>query len=157
MNEERPIIGLVSATSTEPTTSDSFNFWLAPGVIVNPFDIVEAEQIAHDGTSQTYGIVTSLEHGTDAPTHLANDISNDFGQVGSEPNTVRQGTTVAKVAVLSNDKNIYMPVGCDRPVRFAEETGIHVALGIDKIPQRYRVPAGLIRMSNGTQVVVYLD
>ena len=37
MNEERPIIGLVSATSVEPTTSDSFNFWLAPGVIVNRF------------------------------------------------------------------------------------------------------------------------
>jgi len=56
MNEERPIIGLVSATSVEPTTSDSFNFWLAPGVIVNPFDIVEAEQIAHDGTSRTFAL-----------------------------------------------------------------------------------------------------
>jgi hypothetical protein len=157
MNEERPIIGLVSATSTEPTSSDSFTFWLTPGVIVNPFDIVEAEQIAHDGTSRTFGIVTTLEHTTDAPTHLSNFISNDFGQVGSEPNTVRQGTTVAKVAVLSNDKDIYMPVACDRPVRFADEKGIHVALGIDRIDERDRVPAGLIRLSNGTQAVVYLD
>jgi hypothetical protein len=157
MNEERPIIGLVSATSTEPTSSDNFAFWLVPEVIVNPFDIVEAEQIAYDGTSRTFGIVTTLEHTTDAPTHLANYISNDFGQVGSEPNTVRQGTTVAKVAVLSNDKDIYMPVACDRPVQFADEEGIHVALGVDKIPERYRVPAGLIRMSNGTQAVVYLD
>lgn len=157
MNEERPIIGLVSATSTEPTSSDSFTFWLTPGVIVNPFDIVEAEQIAHDGTSRTFGVVTTLEHTTDAPTHLSNFISNDFGQVGSEPNTVRQGTTVAKVAVLSNDKDIYMPVACDRPVRFADEKGIHVALGIDRIDERDRVPAGLIRLSNGTQAVVYLD
>ncbi len=157
MNEKRPIIGLVSATSTEPTTSDSFSFWLAPDVIVNPFDIVEAEQVAHDGASRTFGIVTTLEHTTDAPTHLANFISNDFGQVGGEPNTVRQGTTVAKVAVLSNDKDIYMPVACDRPVRFADEAGIHVALGVDKIEERYRVPAGLIQMSNGTKAVVYLD
>ena len=157
MNEERPIIGLVSATSTEPTSSDSFTFWLTPGVIVNPFDIVEAEQIAHDGTSRTFGVVTTLEHTTDAPTHLSNFISNDFGQVGSEPNTVRQGTTVAKVAVLSNDKDIYMPVACDRPVRFADEEGIHKALGVDKIEKPYRVPAGLIRLSNGTQAVVYLD
>lgn len=157
MDEERPIIGLVSATSNEPTTSDTFNFWLSPGVIVNPFDIVEAEQVAHDGTSRTFGIVTMLEHTTDAPTHLSNFISSDFGQVGSEPNTVRQGTTIAKVAVLSNDKDIYMPVQCDRPVRFADERGIHVALGVDKIPERYRVPAGLIQMSNGTQAVVYLD
>ena len=157
MSAERPVIGLSSATANQPTTSDSFCFWLAPGVIVNPFDIVEAEQVAPDGTSRTFGIVTTLEHTTDAPTHLANYISNDFGQVGSEPNTVRQGTTVAKVAVLSNDKDIYMPVTCDRPVRFADEEGIHVALGIDEIPERYRVPAGLIRMSNGTQAVVYLD
>jgi len=133
MNEDRPIIGLVSATSAEPTSSDNFVFWLTPGTIVNPFDIVEAEQIAHDGTSRTFGIVTTLEHTTDAPTHLANFISNDFGQVGSEPNTVRQGTTVANVSVLSNDKDIYMPVSCDRPVRFADEAGIHVALGVDKI------------------------
>ncbi|MDW8026992.1 MAG: ATP-binding protein [Armatimonadota bacterium] len=157
MNEERPIIGLVSATSNEPTTSDSFAFWLSPGVIVNPFDIVEAQQVAHDGTSRTFGIVTTLEHTTDAPTHLSNFISSDFGQVDTEPNTVRQGTTIAKVAVLSNDKDIYMPVQCDQPVRFANQQGIHVALGVDKIPERYRVPAGLIRMSNGTQAVVYLD
>jgi len=155
--EERAIIGLVSATSNEPTSSDSFTFWLAPGVIVNPFDIVEAEQIAYDGMSRTFGIVTTLEHTTDAPTHLANYISNDFGQVGGEPNTVRQGTTIAKVAVLSNDKDIYMPLACDRSVRFADEEGIQVALGVDKIDKRYRVPAGLIRLSNGTQAVVYLD
>jgi len=155
--EERPIIGLVSATANEPTSSDNFSFWLRPGEIVNPFDIVEAEQVAHDGVSRTFGIVTMLEHSTDAPNHLANFISNDFGQATSEPNTVRQGTTVARVAVLSNNKDIYMPVPCDRPVRFADEGGIHVALGIDRIPERYRVPAGLIRMSNGTQAVVYLD
>lgn len=158
MNEERPVIGLVSATANEPTTSDAFRFWLQPGQIVNPFDIVEAEQVAPDeGQSRTFGIVTTLEHTTDSPTHLSNFIANDFGQVATEPNTVRQGTTVAKVAVLSNDRDIYMPVFCDRPVCFAEEEGIHVALGVDKIPSHFRVPAGLIRMSNGTQAIVYLD
>jgi hypothetical protein len=158
MMDERPIIGLSSATANQPNTSDDFSFWLAPGVIVNPFDIVEAEQVApNGGTSRTYGIVTTLEHTTDAPTHLTNFISNDFGQVSSEPNTIRQGTTVARVAVLSNDQDIYMPVLNDRPVRFADEIGIHTALGIDQIPERYRVPAGLIEMSNGTRAVVYLD
>ncbi|WP_279231148.1 hypothetical protein [Thermus altitudinis] len=101
--------------------------------------------------------MTTLEHSTDAPSHLSNFISNDFGQVSTEPNTVRQGTTVARVAVLSNDRDIYMPVMNDRPVRFADEAGIHAALGIDQVPERYQVPAGLIRMSNGTQAVVYLD
>ena len=157
MSAEHPVIGLSSATANQPTTSDSFCFWLAPGVIVNPFDIVEAEQVAPDGTSRTFGIVTTLEHSTDAPTHLSNFISNDFGQVSVEPNTVRQGTTVAHAAVLSNDRDIYMPVMNDRQVRFADETGIHTALGVDQVPERYRVPAGLIEMSNGTRAVVYLD
>ena len=155
---ERPVIGLSSATTNQPNSSDEFHFWLAPEVIVNPFDIVEAEQVAPGGEkSRTFGIVTTLEHTTDAPSHLSNYISNDFGQVSTEPNTLRQGTTIARVAVLSNDQDIYMPVMNDRPVRFADENGIHVALGIDQVPERYRVPAGLIRMSNGTQAVVYLD
>lgn len=157
MSEERPVIGLSSATANQPNSSDAFSFWLAPDVIVNPFDIVEAEQVAPEGTSRTFGIVNTLEHSTDAPTHLSNFISNDFGQVAGEPNTARQGTTVAQVAVLSNDQDIYMPVMNDRPVRFADEAGIHTALGIDQVPQRYRVPAGLIEMSNGTRAVVYLD
>ncbi len=157
MPEERPVIGLSSATANQPNSSDAFSFWLAPGVIVNPFDIVEAEQVAPQEASRTFGIVTTLDHSTDAPTHLSNFISNDFGQVAGEPNTARQGTTVAHVAVLSNDRDIYMPVMNDRPVRFADEAGIHTALGIDQIPERYRIPAGLIEMSNGTRAVVYLD
>ncbi len=157
MSAQRRVIGLSSATANQPNTSDTFSFWLAPEVIVNPFDIVEAEQVAPDGTSRTFGIVTILEHSTDAPTHLSNFISNDFGQVESEPNTARQGTTVAHAAVLSNDQDIYMPVMNDRAVRFADEVGIHTALGIDQVPERYRVPAGLIEMSNRTRAVVYLD
>jgi DNA helicase HerA-like ATPase len=152
------IIGLSSATSSNPNTSDDFSFWLAPGVIVNPFDIVEAEQVAPQGTSRTFGIVTALTHSTDAPTHLSNFISNDFGQsVETSPNTPRQGTTVAHAAVLSNDRDIYMPVMNDRPVRFADAQGVHRALGLNRIPERYQVPAGLIRMSNGTEVPIYLD
>lgn len=154
---ERPVIGLSSATANQPNTSDAFSFWLAPDIIANPFDIVEAAQVADCGTSSTYGIVTTLEHTTDAPSHLSNFISNDFGQVGGEPNTVRQGTTVAHVSVLSNDCDVYMPVANDFPVRFADENGIHKALGIDQIPERYRVPAGLIEMSNNARAVVYLD
>jgi len=154
----RPVIGLSSATANQPNTSDQFCFWLAPDLIVNPFDIVEAAQVALEGgQSRTFGIVTTLQHTTDAPTHLSNFISNDFGQVNAEANTVRQGTTIAQVNVLSNDQDIYMPVMCDSPVRFADEPGIHKALGIDQVPERFRVPAGLVEMSNGTRAVIYLD
>lgn len=154
------IIGRVSATANQPTSSEQFYFWLEPSVIVNPFDIVETDQVSAQSpqsASKTYGIVITLDHMTDAASHLSNFIANDFGEVTASANTPRQGTTVARVAVLSNSEDIYMPAPNDSPVRFADEAGIHRALGIDLIPNEYRVPAGLIQMSNGEQAVVYID
>jgi DNA helicase HerA-like ATPase len=158
MNEKKiKEIGKTSATDREPNTSDKFTFWLAPGVIVNPFDIVEVEQVSHEGVSRTFGLVTTLEHRTDALTHLSNFISSNFGELTEEPNTPRQGTTIAHVNVLSNDKDIYMPVKSDKIVKFADEEGIHLALGIDTMEPENRIPAGLIKMSNGTTAIAYID
>jgi hypothetical protein len=151
---ERLPIGRASATDRDPNTSDEFSFWLAPQIIVNPFDIVEADQYED---SHTYGLVLGLEHRTDAPSHLSNFISNDFGELAEEPNTMRQGTTVARAGVLSNDEDIYMPVPNEELVRFADEAGIHRALGIDEMREDRRTPAGLIEMSNGTRAVAYID
>ncbi len=152
-------VGRTSATDRDPTTSDKFGFWLTPDVIVNPFDIVEVDQVAQPGEegSKTYGLVTMLEHHTDAPTHLANYISANFGDLNEEPNTVRQGTTLARVNVLSNDKDIYMPVPSEQLVAFASAEGIERALGIDQMKAENRIPAGLIKMSNGASTVAYLD
>jgi hypothetical protein len=157
MNQTRQEVGKTSATDRDPNTSDKFSFWLAPKVIVNPFDIVEVEQVSHEGESKTFGLVTTLEHRTDSPTHLANFISSNFGEVEDVPNTSRQGTTVAHVNVLSNDKDIYMPVYSEKVVRFADEQGIQIALGIDTMEERDRIPAGLIKMSNGACAIAYID
>ena len=159
MNETKPTqeIGKTSATDRDPNTSDKFTFWLAPGVIVNPFDIVEVDQVNHEGESKTFGLVTILDHRTDSPTHLSNFISSNFGELTEDPNTPRQGITVAHVNVLSNDKDIYMPVASDKIVRFADEEGIQVALGIDAMEPQNRIPAGLIKMSNGVAAVAYID
>src|ERR1044071_8965463 len=102
-------IGRTSATEREAITSDKFAFWLPDEVIVNPFDIVSVEQVSQPDRppSRTFGLVTTLEHRTDAPNHLANYISNNFGQLDEEPNTNRQGTTVALANVLSNNQDIY--------------------------------------------------
>ncbi|MEW6102364.1 MAG: ATP-binding protein [bacterium] len=150
-------IGKTSATEKEPNTSDKFIFWLAPKVIVNPFDIVEVEQTSHEGKSKTFGLVTILEHKTDSPAHLANFISSNFGELTEDPNTPRQGTNVAYANVLSNDKDIYMPVSSEKIVRFADEEGIQVALGIDTMKPKDRIPAGLIKMSNGASAIAYVD
>jgi DNA helicase HerA-like ATPase len=153
-NQTEPV-GRASATENDPNTAEKFSFWLRPGILVNPFDIVDAEHF--DGT-RTYGLVTGLEHRTDASSHLANFFSNDFGlSTEDEPNSIRQGTTIAKAAVLSNDDQIYMPVQNESRVRFADSGGVHVALGITEMPEDRRIPAGLIEMSNGTKAVAYLD
>jgi len=166
--EPRPIIGKASATEHDPNSSEEFSFWLAPEQIVNPFDIVEAEQLV--GT-RTFGLVTNVKQLTDAPSHLSNYISSDFGSTEVQPQTPRQGANVAEVNVLANHDpaqtypmGIYMPVQCEAPIRFADEAGVHIALGIDKMfeyekehKEKVTIPAGLIRMSNGTPVRVYLD
>ncbi len=99
-DKKRKIIGRTSATERDPNTADKFNFWIAGGEIVNPFDIVEAE---HSNNSRTFGLVTGLEHRTDAASHLSNYVSNNFGSVEEEPNTPRVGATMAKVNVMMND------------------------------------------------------
>ncbi|MCK4403538.1 MAG: ATP-binding protein [candidate division Zixibacteria bacterium] len=159
------IIGRTSATDRDPNTADKFNFWITGGEIVNPFDIVEAE---HFTDSKTYGLVAGLEHRTDAASHLANYVSNNFGSVDEEPNTPRVGASLAKVNVMMNDgggrnedgtqkDGIYMPVENEKNVRFADEGGIHIALGIETMEEENRIPAGLIKMSNEVEAVVYLD
>jgi hypothetical protein len=158
----RQAIGRTSATEREAITSDKFAFWLPDDVIVNPFDIVAVDQVNQPGElqSQTYGLVTMLEHRTDAPNHLANFISSNFGSLEEEPNTNRQGTTVALAQVLSNNRDIYMPVPSERTVYFADAQGIQQALGIENlVTERIRdaIPAGLIKMSNGAETVAYLD
>ena len=159
--QRRGIIGKASATERDPNSSEKFSFWLAPEQIVNPFDIVEAEQM---GGTRTFGLVTNVKQITDASSHLSNFISSDFGSTEATPQTPRQGANVAEVNVLANydpsqkyPMGIYMPVQSESPVRFADEEGIHVALGIDKMPEKNRIPAGLIRMSNGNRARVYLD
>jgi DNA helicase HerA-like ATPase len=161
--QQSEVIGKASATERDPNSSERFSFWLAADRIVNPFDIVEADQM---GGTRTFGLVTNVEQITDAPSHLSNYISSDFGSTGAMPQTPRQGANVAEVNVLANydpsepkryPMGIYMPVQSESPVRFSDEEGIHVALSIDKMPEKNRIPAGLIRMSNGNIARVYLD
>jgi hypothetical protein len=116
-------LGRTSATERDPITSDKFSFWLSNDTIVNPFDIVSVEQVNQPGetSSRSYGLVTTLEHRTDAPNHLANYISSNFGQLNEEPNTNRQGTTVASANVLSNTADIYMPVQAKNSFIFAQQ------------------------------------
>jgi uncharacterized protein len=161
-----PVIGKTSATERDANSSDKFNFWLTPSQIVNPFDIVQVDHMGEamvDGKptgrpSRSYGLVTTIEHRTDSPNHLANFVSSNFGDVNENNiNTPRIGTNVAKVNILSNNGEVYMPVQNDCRVVFASPEGIQEALGIDTMTEQNRIPAGLIKMSNGAATVAYLD
>lgn len=155
-------IGRATATERSPNSSEKFGFWLKPGLMINPFDIVSAKQ-GLDG-STTFGLVTNIHHSTDAPSHLSNYIANDFGELTAEPNTPRQGTNVADVSVLANTNETYMPIQNESLVWFADEEGIHAGLGIDTMKKKEEdrrepicVPSGLIEMSNGTEAIAFLD
>jgi hypothetical protein len=160
-SETKKPIGRGSATERQPNSAEQFRFWIKPDEQVNPFDIVAAEHYPDRDTNEitfTYGLVTNINHITDAPGHLSNFISNDFGEtLDEEPQTPRQGTNVAEASVLSNSRDIYMPVRNESRIYFADQNKIHDALGIDGIPEQRRVPAGLIEMSNGTRAIAYLD
>ena len=169
-SKTQEVIGKASATEREPNSSERFSFWLAADKIVNPFDIVEASQM--EGT-RTFGLVTNIRQITDAPSHLSNFISSDFGSTEAYIQTPRQGANVAEISVLANHDpsdpkrypmGIYMPVQNESRVQFADEAGIHIALGIDKMfeyekeyKEKVTIPAGLIKMSNGSRARVFLD
>jgi len=153
------IIGKTTATERFPNTVEEFYFWVEPGKVINPFDFVSVEHIK--GTT-TVGLVSSMKLITDAKSQLADFISSEFGKVESVPQTPRIETTVAKAKVMSNISaklpiEVLMPVGTNKIVRFATEDEIRAGLGLLAVPEEKRIPIGVIEMSNGTRVPVFVD
>ena len=159
---ENSTIGKTSATEKAPNTVDEFRFWLRAGQLLNPFDFVAVE---HERGTTTIGVAREMELLTDAQGHLSNYVSSNFGDVADQPNTLRVGTTVVTAGVMANtgyklhDRpdavEISLPISSDKRVRFATASEILVALGIHNM--KSRIPAGIIEMSNGTQVPISVD
>ncbi|NJO17779.1 MAG: ATP-binding protein [Thioploca sp.] len=149
---EKNLIGKVSATERQPTTVDEFHFWIQDDTLVKPFDIVK---VKHYRQSITYGVIEDIWHTTDSPGHIGSYVSSDFGDVASEPQTLRLGVSIAKCKVLSNhpqngieSEQIYMPIQDGSPVYFAHESEIIEALGLKYINNP--IPAGFIETSNAS-------
>lgn len=149
---ENKLIGRVSATEKNPSSCDEFQFWLADDAILSPFDIVLVKNRI-DG-STTYGVVQDILHITDGTGHLSNYVSSDFGDVEREPITKRLALSYAKVSVIHNTKENFMPVFGGSPVYTADKDDIRIALGLDTIDKKSAIPAGLMRVSNGVSVPV---
>jgi hypothetical protein len=77
----------------------------------------------------------------------------------------QKGITIARVAVMANSyfhsegklSNIPtgMPVGLGKSVRFSNTEEVTFALGIPEMA--YPIPAGIIEMSNGLRIPIFLD
>lgn len=148
----RKLIGKVSATEKNPSSCDEFQFWLSDDTILSPFDIVLVKNKTDD--SVTYGVVQDIFHITDGTGHISNYVSSDFGNVDTIPLTRRLSLSYAKVAVVHNTKENYMPVFEGSPVYTADEDDIQVALGLDSIDEKTAIPAGLMRTGNNVSVPI---
>ena len=149
---DRKLIGRVSATEKHPTSCDEFQFWLSDDAILSPFDIVRVENKTDD--SVTYGVVQDILHITDGTGHLSNYVSSDFGNVDTIPMTRRLSLSYAKVSVIHNTKENFMPVFEGSPVYTADNHDIEVALGLDNIDEKTAIPAGLMKAGNGQYVPI---
>lgn len=143
---DRKLIGRVSATEKYPSSCDDFQFWLSDDAILSPFDIVRVENKTDD--SVTYGVVQDILHITDGTGHLSNYVSSDFGNVDTTPMTRRLSLSYAKVSVIHNTKENFMPVYT------ADSNDIEIALGLDNIDEKTAIPAGLMKASNNVAVPI---
>ncbi len=145
-------IGKVTATESNPTSCNSIRFWVQENEVIRPFDIV---RVPHLRGTYTYAVVTDLKYITDSAGHLANYVSSDFGDLDAQPLNRRLGTTIAEAEVLYNTGEIEMPVRDGAVVEWADIDGIRDALGLKGL--RNPIPAGYLRISNGTEVPIEFD
>lgn len=134
----RKLIGKVSATEKNPSSCDEFQFWMSDDTILSPFDIVLVQNKTDD--SITYGVVQDIFHITDGTGHISNYVSSDFGNVDIAPMTRRLSLSYAKVSVIHNTKENFMPVFEGSAVYTADEDDIQVALGLSNKDQLCHVP-----------------
>jgi DNA helicase HerA-like ATPase len=142
------LIGRVLATEKSPTTIDEFFFWTNSDTKLNAFDIVKV--VREDGTD-TYGVIESISHITDATSFLTNFISADFGNVDTIEPTYRIGMNYARAKVTYNTgepSGDYTPVHNNSKVYLADESEITKALGLDKV--KNKLVCGSLKMYEGT-------
>jgi len=145
------LIGRVLATEKNPTTIDEFYFWTNSETKLNAFDIVKVER--SDGTD-TFGVIESISHITDATSFLTNFISSDFGDVDISEPTFRVGMNYAFAKVSFNTKDDYTPVHNNSKVYLATADEITSALGLDKVENP--LVCGSLKMYEGTEDEVTL-
>jgi len=124
------IVGKVVATTGQPSTVDSFSFWLKSGreSAIEVGNIVTVE----DGEEKVYGMVTEMKSYTDAESAMVDYLSHEFGDPGAEPPTLRQSIHLATCEVIGASSARARPVSAGK-VRLATPDEILEAYGMDRI------------------------
>src|SRR5215212_7498690 len=117
-------IGKTLASDRFPNTMDSFWFSINPDVIINPFDFVTVKHIFN---TRTIGMVKELRALEDVGTAARVAIMANTGIENNPTKTIAIG----------------MPVGAAKPVRFADQKEVIIALGIPEMQNP--IPAGIIK------------
>lgn len=152
MNEGR-IIGKVSATEKNPSTTDEFYFWTDKAEILSPFDIIKVKHLPNN-QSITYGVVEEINHVTDAPSHFTTFISSDFGDTDENiGNMNRLGMNYIKARVVCNTQNIYTPVLNGQQVRLCSVEDIQIALGLTEKDVKNPIVCGYLQMYKGDEAL----
>ncbi len=143
------IIGKISATEKNPSTTDEFYFWTDKSEILSPFDIVK---VGHFDDSITYGVIEEINHVTDSSSHFTGYISSDFGDTADKiGNMNRLGINYVKAKVVSNTKNIYTPVLNGKQVQICSQADIQTALGLTEKDVKNPIVCGYLEMYKGKE------
>ena len=147
------IIGKISATEKSPATTEDFFFWTDKKEILSPFDIVKVKHIAPDNTkSVTYGVIETINHITDAPSHFTSYISSDFGDTAAViGNMNRLGMNYVKANVVCNTENVYTPVLDSKQVSLCDAEDIKFALGLKDV--KNPLVCGYLQMYQGDEAL----
>ncbi len=149
-NHER-VIGKVSATEKNPSTTDEFYFWTDKDEVLSPFDIIKVKHLPND-TTWTYGEVQEINHVTDAQSHFTSFISSDFGDKDAAiGNMNRLGMNYVKAKVICNSDDIYMPVLDGKQVFLCNEDDISYALGLKNV--KNPIVCGYLQMYKGKEAM----
>jgi uncharacterized protein len=179
------VVGKSIISEKFPSTMDSFWFVVEYNTVINPFDFVSVDNINNSTSIGLIKDIQSvviketplhsdsmkyLPYGYRDEEHISNNDTpiarrNLSSSIKQTPIIV----TVAKVAIVANtgeenpdkktnenfSRSLNMPVQIGKIVRFATLDQIRFALGVPKMERP--IPAGVIEMSDGTQIPVSLD
>ncbi|MGN6348900.1 MAG: hypothetical protein ACTHLL_04015 [Candidatus Nitrosocosmicus sp.] len=178
-NNDSKNVGITFIFEKFFSTIDSFWVVLNSETIINPFDFVSVD---NKNNIKTIGIVKELQRTFVFFDPKSNNFIYSFDN-NSTANTdiQRTGITIAKIAVMANlyksksldqtnsDLNssmsntrgnnavlsINMPMEEGKPVVFASADEVIESLGIPEMENP--IPAGIIEMTNGTYIPIFLD